>query len=341
MYIAEYQGINSFLVGSSKILIEHGVTRRTRGYDCVELPEPFMFKLSNPTSRIVSIRNRHWNPILPYAESLWLASGCNDLNLVSHYLKKMSEFSDDGCYLRGGYGPRLRGFSGIADDYKVGLSEKNQRKTVIDVDQFKYIYLSFQRDINTRQAVINIVDPPKDYFDIDGNLKFTKDFPCTQILQLQKQPQSNKLNLTVYMRSNDFLWGASAVNIFNYTFHQEYFSQILGLEVGDYFHVANNFHYYKNFEEKVYELANLSTKDYIDDDYKYNKSFNSFEAFEQMLQTLKSKEMDFRMKSNKDLIDFKDDFFNDWQRVFHIYNFREELEFTNPLLNKILKKYII
>lgn len=37
MYIAEYQGINSFLVGSSKILIEHGVTRRTRGYDCVEL----------------------------------------------------------------------------------------------------------------------------------------------------------------------------------------------------------------------------------------------------------------------------------------------------------------
>ena len=158
MYIAEYQGINSFLVGSSKILIEHGVTRRTRGYDCVELPEPFMFKLSNPTSRIVSIRNRHWNPILPYAESLWLASGCNDLNLVSHYLKKMSEFSDDGCYLRGGYGPRLRGFSGIADDYKVGLSEKHQRKTVIDVDQFKYIYISFQRDLNTRQAVINIVD---------------------------------------------------------------------------------------------------------------------------------------------------------------------------------------
>ena len=143
------------------------------------------------------------------------------------------------------------------------------------------------------------------------------------------------------MRSNDFLWGASAVNIFNYTFHQEYFSQILGLEVGNYFHVANNFHYYKNFEEKVYELANLSTKDYIDDDYKYNKSFDSFEAFEQMLQTLKSKEMDFRMKSNKDLIDFKDDFFNDWQRVFHIYNFREEIKFVNPILNKIFKKYII
>ena len=88
-------------------------------------------------------------------------------------------------------------------------------------------------------------------------------------------------------------------------------------------------------------MANLSTKDYIDDDYKYNKSFDSFEAFEQMLQTLKSKEMDFRMKFNKDLIDFQDDFFNDWQKVFHIYNFREELEFTNPLLNKILKKYII
>lgn len=37
------------------------------------------------------------------------------------------------------------------------------------------------------------------------------------------------------MRSNDIIWGASAVNIFNYTFMQEYMATILGLGVGNYF----------------------------------------------------------------------------------------------------------
>ena len=46
-------------------------------------------------------------------------------------------------------------------------------------------------------------------------------------------------------------------------------------------------------------------------------------------------------QSNKEFIDCQDDFFNDWQKVFHVYNFREKLEFANPTLNKIFKKYII
>lgn len=37
------------------------------------------------------------------------------------------------------------------------------------------------------------------------------------------------------MRSNDIIGGASAVNIFNYTFMQEYMATILGLGVGNYF----------------------------------------------------------------------------------------------------------
>lgn len=341
MHITEFEGINSFLVGSSKLLLEHGVTRQTRGYECVELPEPFMFKLKNPTARVVTIENRHWNPILPYAESLWLASGSNDLKLISHYLKKMSEFSDDGYYLRGGYGPRLRRFRGIADDYKIGLANEVKKKVVVDIDQFKYVYLSFRRDINTRQAVINIIDPPKDYFDSKGNLKVTKDFPCTQILQFQKQPKADKLNLTVYMRSNDFLWGASAVNIFNYTFIQEYFAQMLGLEVGEYFHIANNFHYYKNFEDKVNDLANIPLDDLEEHGYTYTKSFKDFETFEKMLYTLKDKELDFRLGHNEYLIDFNDDFFNDWQKVFYVFNFKKEVDFANPILKKLFSKYTI
>ena len=50
MFTAEYEGINAFLVGASSLLLKEGVKRRTSGFNCIELPEPFMFKLKNPTS---------------------------------------------------------------------------------------------------------------------------------------------------------------------------------------------------------------------------------------------------------------------------------------------------
>ena len=60
------------------------------------------------------------------------------------------------------------------------------------------------------------------------------------------------------MRSNDFIYGASGVNIFNYTFMQEYFASILGLKVGYYIHIANNMHYYDLHRSLVSSLASLS-----------------------------------------------------------------------------------
>lgn len=237
MFTAEYEGINAFLVEASALLLKEGVERKTRGYKCWELPGPVMFKITKPTARLVTINERKWNPILPYAESLWLALGRNDLELMGHYLKKMKNFSDDGFFIRGGYGPRLRKYNGLCKDYKIRRSDNIEISELqsSEVDQYKYIELNFLKDINTRQAIINIGDPPKDCFDENGCLKETKDSPCTRLLHFQKQPNKNRLNLTVYMRSNDFMWGASAVNLFNFTFIQEYFAQILNLEMGEYY----------------------------------------------------------------------------------------------------------
>jgi thymidylate synthase len=131
MYTAEYEGINSFLVGASTLLLNEGVKRKTRGFNCIELQEPFMFKLNNPTSRLVTIAERNWNPILSYAESLWLAVGRNDLEFIGHYLKSMKNFSDDGFFMRGAYGPRLRKYSGISNDYKIRNSNN------VDISELK------------------------------------------------------------------------------------------------------------------------------------------------------------------------------------------------------------
>ena len=266
MFTDEFTGINDFLVKSSRLLLEYGVARETRGYTCYGLPEPFMFKITEPTARLVTIPERKWNAALPYAESLWLASGRNDMSFITHYLQRMRDFSDDGFIMRAGYGPRLRFFSPNVEDYaEYGKTMKHKSFTV---DQFRYVVECFKKDVNTRRAVINIDDTIKDEFDVDGCLKKTKDIPCTRLLHFTKNAITGKLDLTVFMRSNDMLWGASAVNVFNFTFIQEYFAAILGMEIGSYYHIANNFHYYEDKRSMLESIAKVS--DYSDVPYPYD-----------------------------------------------------------------------
>jgi thymidylate synthase len=334
MFTAEYEGINSFLVGMARFLLENGVSRATRGEKCWELPAPVMIKIRNPLSRWITVSERKWNFYLPYAESLWLALGRNDLELIKCYLPKMKEFSDDGYYLRGGYGPRLRCYNGNASDYKKAWENNVIFFENREIDQFYYISECFKRDQYTRQGIITIGDPPKDCFEIDNKIKQTKDLPCTRLLQFMRQPTENKLNLTVFMRSNDFIWGATAVNMFNYMFMQEYFASILGLEVGDYYHIANNFHYYDSrHREMIENLASIEHT--IDNGYRYEKTFHSLNEFDSLLKRLGVWEHSLRVGQCNEIIDFNDDFFNDWAKVLYSTVKKRPVEFVNPILNKL------
>lgn len=335
MYTAEYAGINSFLVGASELLLKKGIRRETRGKVCYELSEPFMFKITNPKARLITIPERGWNVALAYAESLWLACGRNDLGFIRNYLSRMEEFSDDGLTLRGGYGPRLRKYNGNADDYRIMSSvDKNRNFQNNTIDQLAFVIKCFEKDIHTRQAIITIGDPVKDSFEINNGLKQTRDFPCTRSLQFMKQSGNNKLNLTVYMRSNDILWGASAVNIFNFTFMQEYVAQILGLEVGEYYHIANNFHFYDDQKEKIKQVAAITN--YTDESFDYKCHFNSLSEFDQQIRKMEMAES--QIIENDLLIDFKDDFFNDWYKVLYHKRTKREVEYVNPILNMITAK---
>lgn len=316
MYTETYEGINSFLRGSSQLLLSDGVKRETRGKICYELPEPFLFKLTQPQARIVTIPERKWNKTLPYAESLWIASGRNDLSYICHYLKHMSDFSDDGIFMRGGYGPRFRNYNGEKYDYRIDTLNIRSDNSV---DQLKYIIDCFSEDLNNRRATISFADPLKDDFDINGTLKISKDIPCTRELHFIKQPTSNKLDIIVKMRSNDLIWGASAVNIFNYSFMQEYIATILGMEIGNYYHLADNMHYYENFKGLIKVLANTR---YIDDTpSNYKKSFNSLVQFDALVSKLaKEEELMRRDFKTYTYILFNDDFFQHWYNVLYLFN---------------------
>lgn len=316
MYTETYKGINSFLKGACQLLLTEGIKRKTRGYSCYELPEPFLFKLTEPQSRIVTIPERKWNKTLPYAESLWIASGRNDLSYICHYLNRMKEFSDDGIFMRGGYGPRFRNYNGLTTDYQIRTVNVRQEGSV---DQLRYIVECFSKDSETRRAVITFGDPMKDDFDHHGMLKESKDIPCTRELHFVKQAVSNKLDLIVKMRSNDLIWGASAVNIFNYTFMQEYVAAILGMEVGNYYHLADNMHYYESFKTLVEKLANIPEVE--DKASIYHKSFHSLKEFDALVSKLGHEEELMRKDfPSYQRTEMKDDFFQHWYDALYLYN---------------------
>lgn len=316
MYAETYEGINSFLIGASKLLRKEGVRRETRGSVCYELSEPAMFKITNPQAREVTIPVRKWNRTLPYAESLWIASGRNDMAYITHYLSRMMNFSDDEHYMRGGYGPRYRDYNGEKEDYRIETINVRQEGSV---DQLKYVVECFKADAETRRAVMSFGDPMKDDFDDEGILKITKDIPCTRELHFMKQAGTDKLDLIVRMRSNDLIWGASAVNIFNYTFMQEYVAAILRMNVGNYYHIADNLHYYDRHEELVKTLSEMDGAD--EKAMIYDKKFHSLGEFDDRVTRLSEEEMLMRNNmGDYKLTAFDDPFFQHWYEVIYEYN---------------------
>lgn len=354
----KFQNLNHALIGLSRLIQKEGVERQTRGLKCKEVPYPVMFCIENPRDRYINIPDRKWNPYLPFAESLWIARGRNDIKLVKHYVKNLADFSDDGFTMRAGYGARFRSFSGIADDY-VNVSRETEKvrkglearfTNLAVVDQLRFVIESFKRDINTRQACISIHDPVKDCFDIPESssclmLKQTKDQPCTRLIQFMIV--DGKLDCTVYLRSNDLIWGLSAVNVTNFTIMQEYVSLILGVEIGKYYHIANNLHVYEEFYNDIELFSKMNENDFMNEEIGYDKHpyyTYSLQKFDEHMTKLEEYEESLRENKPR-FCEFDFSLFYDWKMVLkHHYNKKnkleikpEEFDFYNPYLRKLLK----
>lgn len=236
----------------------HGY-QATTASACYELPEPVMIEIQDPTARQILIPERKWNKVLPYAESLWMILGSNDLDdLPGHFVKSVYNFSDDGHTWRGGYGPRIRGYTGISNQYYRSLNsktineaEKDAVGSFVKIDQLRYVIETLRNEPTSRQALITIHDPAKDSL---LGLK-TRDIPCTRSLHFMIV--EGKLNLYTWMRSNDFIWGAQAVNIPNFTLMQQYVAKILNVPMGSYYHIVDNFHFYESSRELMEKLSQV------------------------------------------------------------------------------------
>ena len=365
----EFDNLSQALVGLSKSLKSVGVwTRRgtnPAGNMCLEFPEAVLIKISNPLNRYGFVPERKWNKTLGWIESLWIARGDNSLEMPSAYVKNLLSFSDDGETMRAGYGPRIRNYGAhfvttfCKDESYRMYSQYDSRcmSGIRTTDQLRFIVDKFKQDITTREAVITIHDPIADYFN-NGEILITKDTPCTRSIHFMVV--NGKMNCYVDMRSNDLIWGFSAVNVFNFTLMQEYVAAMVGVPVGAYFHKADNLHIYEGSLPMITDI--IAANENRDSVYKwtdwfkfldcqdwhgYKHTFTTLEGFDNLISSLSVFERgvrgadDLPYSNEEALAEIEARFgnepmFSDWAKViYRKWSKDMSVTFDNPYLTKL------
>ena len=110
-------------------------------------------------------------------------------------------------------------------------------------DQLGYVIRELQRDKYSRRAVISIYDGKE-------HDKYSKDTPCTLSIQFYFTPDSDKLHMTVLMRSND-LWFGFCNDAYCFLNLHDIVCSYLKVDKGFYTHYAQNLHIYERHYKKM------------------------------------------------------------------------------------------
>ena len=102
--------------------------------------------------------------------------------------------------------------------------------------QIDYVVGKLREQPNTRHAAISIYDGKE--FE-----RYRKDTPCTYVIQFTRL--NDKLNMSVYMRSND-IWYGFCNDQYQFSMLQQMIADRLNIDVGNYYHYAHNMHLYND-----------------------------------------------------------------------------------------------
>lgn len=214
------------LLTGLNLLYTQGRKRASRNGDVLVHDMPVTTYYSDPLQRVSLWDARDANPFFHLHEALWMLGGRNDVASLSEFVQRMAIFSDDGYVLRGAYGHRWRNHWGF--------------------DQLLPIMERLAADPTDRRCVLGMWDPIHDL-----NIP-TKDTPCNLTVHFQRNHEG-KLDMTVFCRSNDIVWGAYGANAVHFSMLQEYMAAGIDCPVGGYWQVSNNYHAYCDVVEPLFE----------------------------------------------------------------------------------------
>lgn len=213
---------------SIKTLLESGKVNNARGTTskefldaCLVIEDPSQCLYDNPT------RGSQYKYLA--AEFLWYFLGRNDVEFISKHAKFWETIQNADGTANSAYGNLI-------------FATKNEFGT----SQYQWALKSLIADSNTRQAVMHFNMPMHQY-------QNNKDFVCTMYANFHIR--ENKLHMSVFMRSNDAIWGTPTDVAFFCALQMQMLAHLKptypNLELGQYSHTANSYHIY----DRHYELA--------------------------------------------------------------------------------------
>ena len=253
----EVRNVNEALPAGLQYLWEEGERETSRNGPVVVAPGPVCTIYLHPTERVLFSPVRDANPYFHFMEALWMLSGSNETEFPCRFNKGYNQFSDDGKTMWDAYGWRWRKFFGW--------------------DQLEAIAKELRANPSSRRCVLAMwnawpnagdYDQNRTDFTIEHDELASHDFyvathggkavPCNTHAYFDCR--HGVLNMTVLCRSNDIVWGAYGANAVHFSMLQELMAAWVGVPVGVYSQVSNNYHLYPDNlggEARWKEMAGL------------------------------------------------------------------------------------
>ncbi len=238
MHVLKVRNVHAALPEGIDLLCRLGYERDSRYGKVIRIDEPVTIRYRNPWERVSLWTERDANPFFHLAEAIWMLAGRDDVYFVKQFAARMEEFSDDRKTLHGAYGRRWRSW--------------------FKIDQLKVIIETLKSNPDDRRCVLQMWDCTKDL------ARTGNDVPCNVVAMFSVN-QDKQLDMTVCQRSGDMIWGVLGANAVHMSVLQEYMATGIGVPIGRYWQVVNNFHAYLTVFSPLAILAERARDPYTTD----------------------------------------------------------------------------
>lgn len=252
MHVIMSRNVAQALPAGVRYLLHRGQRESSRAGDVVVAPGPVTTVYYQPTERVLHSAVRDANPFFHLAEIVWMLAGREDAAFLNNFVADFgSRFAESasgkpgweaGGRVHGAYGHRWRkafGFDQLDATVQRLREDRTTRQCVLqmwDATPYHSIEIS---------GTDNVGDPAEGgpiRAGSDDLRGVWRDRPCNTHAYVRVR--DGMLDLTVCCRSNDIVWGAYGANAVHFSALQEYLAARVGVEVGVYYQVSNNFHAY-------------------------------------------------------------------------------------------------
>jgi thymidylate synthase len=246
----QVRNVQEAYVRGLQLVRREGQLEETRNGPALVIPWPVVTIYERPYERVLLDPVRDANPFFHLMESIWMLAGRGDVASLEPFNAGLKRYSDDGRTYHGAYGWRWRNWFEDMSEHSCMHQEDGP-----NIDQLAEVIELLRANPGDRRVVLQMWDPVSDLG------KQGLDFPCnTQCLfRVRRRPGGgwnmgvNDLDMTIFNRSNDAIWGAYGANAVHFSVLQEFVAAAIGCSVGHMYQWSNNLHAYCETLDKVGE----------------------------------------------------------------------------------------